>query len=231
MGCNCNCSVRWSTRDQAQTYCKKDNKFEEFGEWIKGQGHRTDLAVTCQRLLDGEKLKDIATENPQQYCMYRNGLRDFAQWGEQEASKKFRKVTVDVIWGDTGTGKTRQALYGNGLDRKATGYLLDAPEDGSRLWFDGYDREDTLVIDEFYGGIKYSKLLRILDGHQMRLPVKGSHTYAFWTKVIITSNKPPNEWYSFGLTPALKRRINTINGQKDFCTEVLQGNTESWSMD
>ncbi len=223
--CNAHCEVRWGDRDEAREYCKKDGKWKEWGEWIKGQGHRTDLAVIAQRLLDGENLRDVATEDPGLYCAYRNGFRDFAAWGQEKASRKFRQVEVQVVTGDTGTNKTRQALYTKGNDQDMQGYLLDAPGSGERLWFDGYEGQDTLIIDEFYGGIKYSTLLRLLDGHQYRCAVKGSHTYARWTKVIITSNKSPEDWYSFGMTPALARRIDTLNGD-DYCPVVLGGNTE-----
>lgn len=221
LGVNAHCEVRWGSRDDARVYCKKEEKWTEVGTWISGQGHRSDLAVTAQRLMDGESLKEIAMENPGQYCMYRNGLRDFAAWGQEKKSRRFRQVEVQVIWGDTGTNKTRQALYSNGDTEDCEGYLLDAPDNGERLWFDGYDGQKTLILDDFYGGIKYSRLLRLLDGHQFRCPIKGSFTYAQWTKVIITSNKPPEEWYSFGLTPALERRLTNIKGP-----EELRGNTE-----
>lgn len=86
-------------------------------------------------------------------------------------------------------------------------YILDQAE---RVWFDGYEGEPRLVIDDFYGWIKYGMLLRILDGHQFRGEVKGGHIYGHWTTVIITSNKRPDEWYKDGLTPALARRINEV---------------------
>ena len=233
LGVKAHCEVRWATRDAARTYCKKDEKWTEYGKWIAGQGHRTDVAEKAQRLMDGESIKDIAIEDPDLYCRYRNGFKDFGSWGQEVASRKFRQVEVQVIWGDTGTNKTRRALYPNGDDTPCEGFLLDAPDHGERLWFDGYDGQETLILDDFYGGIKYSKLLRLLDGHQFRCPIKGSFTYARWTKVIITSNKSPEEWYSFGMTPALERRIDTVNGDP-YCPEVLRGNTEDseyWSMD
>ncbi len=218
------CEIRWGDREGARDYCKKEEKWNEYGEWIKGQGHRTDLDVMCKRLLDGESLRDVATEDPSMYCRYRNGIRDFAAWGQEKASRRFRRVEVHVVTGETGTNKTRNALYTDGDDGEMQGYLLDAPADGKALWFDGYDAQETLIIDEFYGGIKYSTLLRLLDGHQMRLPIKGTHAYARWTKVIITSNKRPEDWYTFGMTQALARRIRTLNGE-DYRPEVLGGNT------
>jgi len=91
------------------------------------------------------------------------------------------------------------------------------------LWWDGYQGQKILLIDDFYGTIKYGKLLNILDIYPLRLPTKGGHTYANWEKIYITSNDKPDKWYQKGLTPALERRLNTII---DLASEVT-GNTAS----
>ena len=122
---------------------------------------------------------------------------------KKKQSKQFRNVQVEIYVGEAGSGKTRKAIEEAGDDY----YILDQSE---RVWFDGYDYEKTLIIDDFYGWIKYGQLLRILDGHQYRCEIKGGFKYAAWTKVIITSNAQPNEWYQKGLTPALQRRISNI---------------------
>jgi len=113
----------------------------------------------------------------------------------------FRVINTEVYWGEAGCGKTRKAVEEN-----PDHYILTTDGEG-KVWFDGYAGEKTLILDDFYGGIKYSYLLRLLDGYKCRLEVKGSFTYAMWDKIIITSNKPPNDWYHHGLTPALKRRL------------------------
>lgn len=88
-------------------------------------------------------------------------------------------------------------------------FLLDQPG-GNNLWFDGYDGQSVLIIDDFSGWIKYRFLLRLLDGYQVRLEVKGSHTWAAWTEVYITSNVPPEGWYERGAPPELLRRLDEI---------------------
>ncbi len=116
---------------------------------------------------------------------------------------------TEVIWGEAGSGKTRMAVENN-----PNHYMLSVPQAGN-LWWDGYEGEDVLIIDDFYGGIQYALLLRILDGYQLRIPIKGGFTYALWTKIIITSNKDPREWYQRGYTKALARRINKISHIQD----------------
>ncbi len=118
----------------------------------------------------------------------------------KEQTRPFRDVKVHVRWGAAGTGKSRMP-YEEGA------FKWNNYEDG---WWDGYDGEKIILIDDFYGGIKYTKFLTILDGYQELLKVKGGFVYAQWDTVYITSNKPPEEWYAHGMTPALERRITTI---------------------
>lgn len=200
---------------EAVEYCKKEKKWWECGQWIT-QGQRTDLEAVATQLLSGEKnIEDIMAEQPTLYCKYRGGIKDIAGLAQKNLSKEFRKIDVKVYWGAAGSGKTRKAVEENCDDV----YIMSDSE-----WWDGYNGEKTIILDDFYGWCKYHDLLRWLDGYQLRLKVKGSFTYAAWDKVIITSNKHPSEWYSVGLTDALERRISDIQffGK---CDEVPPGNT------
>ena len=167
---------------------------------VKHQGTRTDLV----EFRDAIKRKASDTE------LFEDHLSCIAKFPRLEQrlkqsyakneTREFRKLEVIVHWGDAGTGKTRQP-YEEGA------YLFDDYENG---WWDGYDGESVICLDDFYGGIKYAFLLRLLDGYQCRLKVKGGFTYARWSKVYITSNKEPKQWYSLGLTDALARRITKV---------------------
>lgn len=69
-------------------------------------------------------------------------------------------------------------------------------------------------MDEFRGSwCPYEVLLRILDGHPYQPEQKGGHVWAAYTKVIMTSNVNPNEWYNsekiYDQSP-LFRRITDI---------------------
>lgn len=194
---------RRADREAARKYCMKDKDFKEVGKWIKGQGHRTDLDDIVDKLKDGARLEDIVMDHTKTYCKYRNGIKDVAGYCAKKQAKTFRKVEVLVYHGKAGTGKTRKAVEEN-----EDHYILDSPE-GSTLWWDGYEGQKTLIIDEFYGWVAYQKLLRILDGYQQRLAVKGGFTYALWDKVIITSNDAPTNWYG-EIKEALGRRITSV---------------------
>ena len=113
-----------------------------------------------------------------------------AQLVNESATKKrsraFRDLEVLVYWGETGTNKTRTPCD--------MGAYLWCPN-GAQEWWDGYDQEDILLIDQFYGQMRPARLCELLDGYSCRLPIKGGHTYAAWTKVYITSLCHPSTWY------------------------------------
>lgn len=198
-------SPRRGTRDEARKYCMKDGKYEEYGKWIKGQGHRSDLEEVCNGLLRGDtRIEEVMMENPVLYCKYRNGLKDIAALGLINSIDEFRHVEVEVLIGPSGCGKTRSAVENN----PGNYFMLNCHEE--KLWFDGYQGEEVLILDDFYGTIRYGELLRILDGYKYRCAIKGGHTWAQWTKVIITSNDGPDKWYNRGVTPALARRIGDV---------------------
>lgn len=205
---NGRCFVRQGTRDEAKTYCMKEKsrleKYIEYGDWDKGgQGTRNDLRSLLDLVKQGFSTIEIIDSNPVLFGRYIKTIDRYKAEYLKETSKTFRELEVIVLWGDAGIGKSRTA-------REEDPNLYTLVPDDTTLWWDGYEGEKTILIDDFYGQIKYSKLLHILDGYQLRLPIKGSFTYANWNKVYITSNKPPEEWYTLGLTDALKRRIKVI---------------------
>lgn len=194
---------RQGPREIARDYCKKEGDYAEFGNWCAGgQGARTDLQKVMKAIKENTPIKQIMEDEPATVSRNLRFVEKYQQLVEKEQTKDFRKVDVEVLYGDAGVGKTRKA---HEYDHDV--FTVDSE---ASFPFDGYDGEKTILIDDFYGGIKYSQLLRILDGHQFRVNVKGGHRYARWTKIFITSNTEPDQWYKFGLTPALKRRITTV---------------------
>lgn len=209
--------TRKGTRDQARYYCMKDNVWKEYGEWkAGGQGARNDLRGLMQAIKEGKPTLEIMEEQPEAYARNLRFCEKYERLVEKETTKAFRKVTVEAYVGDAGTGKTRKAMQEN-----PDIFTVNCEDN---FPFDGYNGETAILIDDFEGTMKYHQLLRVLDGHQYRCNVKGGHRYARWTKVIITSNKQPSEWYQRGLTPALKRRLNSVT---TFRNEEAGGNTEA----
>lgn len=201
----CHIEKRKGTREEARTYCMKDNNFTEHGKWIKGQGHRTDLDLIVESMKEGKPLSEVMIEESTTYCKYRNGLKDIAGEIVKKKTKEFRKLEVELITGPTGTGKTRNAVEENPEHYKIEGENLQ--------WFDGYEQEKTLIIDEYDNQVNVTKLLNILDGYQLRLPIKGGFTWANYTKVVITTNLKLDEIHAKAKPEhrnALFRRITKI---------------------
>lgn len=201
----CHLEVRRGSRTEARQYCFKEataivGSQVEFGEWREDITRKRKL---CDMLKTDMTLADLIDSEPHQYVMYHRGLEKLYQLRSAKRAKLFRKVIVDVYVGETGSGKTRRAIAHDDH------YLMPASSSG-KLWFDGYRGEEVLIIDDFYGNIKYGTFLRMLDGHELQMPIKCGFVWAQWTKVIITSNVGPKHWYQKGLTPALSRRITSI---------------------
>jgi len=114
--------------------------------------------------------------------------------------------TCHVFWGKSGTGKSRRAWEEAGMDA----YSKDPR---SKFW-DGYNGEENVVIDEFRGGIDVAHLLRWTDRYPVRVEIKGSSKPLWATTLWITSNLSPREWYKElddDTQAALMRRLTVVH--------------------
>lgn len=189
--------VKKGSPQQASDYCKKSDQTPFQSGLLSYTGKRTDLHSVADAIMDGKSLKEVAEEYPTTFIKYARGIASYkfvlfspAEW---------RDLTVTVLWGPTGTGKTKKAVTVDSV------FIL------TDKWFCGYNGEKRLVIDEFYGWLPWCSLLRICDGYKYQCETKGGKVWAEWTEVVITSNKPPKFWYKCQHDiSALLRRITTI---------------------
>jgi len=92
-----------------------------------------------------------------------------------------------VFWGPTATGKSRRAWAEAGPHAY--------PKDPRTKFWDGYQGESVVVMDEFRGIIAVGNLLRWLDRYPVRVEVKGSARVLLCKSMWITSNIPPEQWW------------------------------------
>ncbi len=177
---------RNSTHKQARDYCFKEcgeEKLHEYGDFISaGQGHRSDIHTVVQAITDGATHKDLIQDHPVALVKWRAGLLSYAADLKNISLPDQRPVNVVVFWGVTDSGKTHTALDAEDV------YLFHCVdlEDG---WWDGYDGQKRLVLDEFTAGsCKITQMLKLLDVYKQRLNVKHSFKYAEWDTVILTTN-------------------------------------------
>lgn len=128
---------------------------------------------------------------------------------------------VYIYWGESGTGKTRKAIAEN-----PDCYILTKPNGNNTVWFDGYEGQSCVVLDEFYGWIQYDLLLRVLDRYPLKVQTKGGFVEFRATKFVITSNKPWMEWYpNIDDKQALERRVREYGHVTHFTRMELVDNT------
>lgn len=196
-----------------QKYCKKDEKWIEWCK-IPKQGRREDLIQLMEALSSDKPELVVWKENFGAMLKFHKGAAKFKQLIMAEKGRKWRKLTVTLVLGPTGIGKTRDAMYweekdtdGNFLPRKDTYKICG----GDLSWWDGYEGQKNLVIDEYANQVKITELLGLLDGFIKRLPVKHAFSYALWTNVVITTNLTViHENAKQAHKDALARRITTV---------------------
>lgn len=94
---------------------------------------------------------------------------------------------VYVFWGPTQSGKSRRAWREGGLDAY--------PKDPRSKFWDGYNGQVNVIIDEFRGAIDISHILRWCDRYPVIVEVKGASVVLKATTIWITSNLHPKDWY------------------------------------
>lgn len=195
--------VHWEpgkSNEAALNYCAKGEIVVDIDN--STQGKRTDLEEAVVALKEGG-LQKVAEDVPTAFVKYSKGLTLLKQQWEKGKVKDF-PTEVIVFWGPPGCGKSRRCR-----ELCPDLYSIPEPINGS-VWFDGYEGEDTILLDDFYGWIKYHTMLQWLDRYPVQLPVKGAFVWRNWTKVLITSNMHPENWYNREECDALMRRITKI---------------------
>lgn len=197
---------RMGTHQQAKSYCEKEEG-RLAGPWTygvephQGQGKRSDLDQLKESIDSGATLLECAE-------MHFGTMAKFSRWAKEYTilkglNKRNWLTYTTVVWGPTGTGKTRSVQ-----DRAGPkAYWMKKPGAGQSVFFDGYDGEEDVVIDEFYGWIPYDLLLRMCDRYPLLVDTKGGAVQFCPKRIWITSNVEPRQWYPRAWTPAMERRL------------------------
>lgn len=198
-------------------YCSKEDTRVK-GPWSRGTqpamkpGKRNDLLDMHEAIKAGTSQLALIEGNPKLLKFERCIKYDLFLQLEAKSDRQVAGVNVTVLWGDAGSGKTQYAInhlvHGSYYKLDCTGVR------NGNLWFDGYEGQDTLIIDDFdeeVCGVSFLK--QLLDVYRHRICLKGGHTWACWHYVLMTSNTHPADWWPFTTVvqkEALKRRIHTI---------------------
>lgn len=189
-------------------YCSKDPKIRgpyRHGE-ISNPGERTDILRFIEATKTASNDAELLELCPRQFVLY---TRCIDRIRNSIIVKRTWEMENTVYWGPSGSGKTRRAMDESGDDT----YWLSKGDTSQTIWWDGYRGQATVIIDDFYGWLPWTFILRLLDRYPFAVQYKGGYREFTSQKIIITSNTEPSVWYknvpNDDVTPLI-RRINKI---------------------
>nr|UTS94177.1 replication-associated protein [Porcine circovirus 4] len=190
-------------------YCSKGGDLLlEVGE-PSAQGKRSDLKAAVAALNAGSSMSEVAREFPSVFIRYGRGLRDYVITAGLGKSREW-KTEVHVIVGIPGVGKSRHVQEKGGAD------LFWKPRD---KWWDGYNGQSHVVLDDYYGWLPYDDLLRLMDRYPLHVETKGGSIEFVAKTMWITSNKQIKDWYDYVELKvdirALYRRVTTYQVMRE----------------
>lgn len=179
--------IRRGTRQQARDYCmKEESRVEgpfEYGEWIEDTANVKKVPDQIRELVDaGRGEKELWEHHFGWMVRYYRGVREYIRIRTPDRDYKTR---VTVLYGPPRTGKSRWCMEN----------FQDIYWKPRGEWWDGYSGQSVVVMDDFYGWIKYDELLRVCDRYPLLVPTKGGYANFAARHVAITSNRRPVEWY------------------------------------
>jgi len=197
-------------------YCSK----EDSAPFVKGTlptpGKRNDLHDVVQRIMAGDTLREIASDPDQgavAIVKFNKGLTILRSLVQR---KRVGPPRVFWLYGSTGTGKTRCAFQAGSL---ISGIGDDGIwiSSGGLQWFDGYDGQPVVILDDFRSkGVPFDFILRLLDRYPMSVPFKGGFVNWAPRYIFITCPYDPDECFATRLEhrpediQQLKRRITKV---------------------
>lgn len=191
---------------QNEIYCSKGGDVWKHGTIISGQGSRSDLKDVIDLIASGEvRDSEIAKSCPAAFIKYSKGIKEYIRAIRPIPERDF-KTNVYFYYGPPGTGKSRRCLQ---EAQMAGGDIYYKPRGD---WWDGYKQQPNVIIDDFYGWIKYDEMLKICDRYPYRVPIKGSFEQFTSKNIWITSNYGIDRIYRFvGYDcEAMRRRCNIV---------------------
>lgn len=180
------------------TYCKKDGKFAEFGEYKNEQGKRNDIHNLAEEIKKGKSKKEIIDEFPELYIKYNKGIETMINHYTKD-----RSTAPQVVWvcGKAGSGKTRL------IAEKFPDYYPKPPN----KWWDGYCNQECICFDDFDPThMNFREFLMILDRYKYQGEIKGGFVKINSPYIYITCEFAPDDLWTGNTLMQVLRRIDKI---------------------
>lgn len=185
--------VRRGTQQQAIDYCTKQDGTYVEGPWTHGvlmlnqPGRRNDLLELKAAIDAGTSMTEIAQEMFPVMANYSRWAKEYRMLITPDRDTPPR---IYILVGPPRTGKSRFCR------RVAPLAYWKYPNKGESDWWDGYDGQPDVILDDFYGWIRYNSMLRLCDRYPYVVETKGGHAKFVSKRIFITSNVEPELWYS-----------------------------------
>ncbi|RIB17497.1 hypothetical protein C2G38_2313592 [Gigaspora rosea] len=170
----------------------EDYKLQEYEAIVEGN----------KMLVDGATLLEVFKYNIEkvQYSHNYDGMKKIYEDLQQEKKKETRRFWRPVtfyLFGPGGSGKTGlvQELFSNEL------YDKPKKQRSGSNWWNGYEGQEIVLIDEFYTKIEWGDMVNVLNDFCHNVEKKHGGFEPFIAKyVFLTATKPPEEAYNFSQT-------------------------------
>lgn len=184
------------TLAQNAAYCSKQGKLYEFGD-KPAQGIPKGMSATKEMV---EEIKLGKTDK--KYLFMKYGTSYMTKYKAVahcielvKTEPSYKPKDVQFLWGATRSGKSKGAIALFEEHLKIPYFIKNA---GTGLWWDGYEGEDAVIIDEFdYTEISIKILNTWTDVHPCRVQTKGGMKLINPKYIVITSQTHYKDWYPF----------------------------------
>lgn len=203
---NTHWEIQRGTNEQARDYCmKQDTRIDgpwEFGEFKPSggkQGKRTDLDDVIELVRQKRPREEYAFTST--YVKYHRGLEAIRLIAVPPY--EHNDVRGEWYYGPSGTGKSRKAFEEN-----PTAYRKS-----QNKWFDGYDNQDVIIIDDLDTPTLGHYLKIWADRYPCTGEIKCGTVQLTHKKIIVTSNYSIDELFKDDpkmIEPLQRRFIETF---------------------
>lgn len=193
----------------------------EFGEYKEEkapegkQGLRTDLLSLRLAVTLGATDHALMYESEEYLttlCRYPKFLPKLREvYAAKQASEiKYEAKRVIVFEGKSRSGKSSSAIaMAEELGYKT--YELQRPTGGGNVWWDGYEGQEHVIVNEMSGAYGLEDMKKLLDAYPYKAQVKGGTVIVTAKLVTMTTNIKIEEWwpkyYEMGLVEPIFNRI------------------------